>query len=138
MEAEAVAVVAFAHGIVEATRGAHDRHTAVTKRDHLPQSTRLEARGHEERVAARVEALRQRGVEPDAHGDPVRMRARMLLHHELQMRIARPEQHQLRIGVLQQPRHGLIEQVEPFLLHQPGHDAQQRAIGHHRKAELRL
>src|SRR5436190_873465 len=67
VEAEAVAVVAFAHGVVQATGGAHDRDRAVAQGDLLAQAAWFIARWHQEGIAAGVDSLRQRRVE--AHLD---------------------------------------------------------------------
>lgn len=138
VKAEAIALVAFAHGVVQAAGGAHDRDGAVAQRDQLAQAARLIARGHQERVAAGVDPLRQRRVEAQLDVDAGGAAAHMLGEGPLHSRLAAAEQHQIRVGLGYQPGYHGVEQVDAFLLDQPRDDAEQRPAGVDREAALAL
>ena len=69
--AVAGALVVVDHGVGEAAGRAHDRQRPVAQAVHLVQAARLEARRHQEEVAAGLDAVRPRVVEADPGGEAV-------------------------------------------------------------------
>ena len=53
------------HAVAQTAGLAHDRQRAVAHGDHLRQAARLKARRHEQEIAARIHAVRQRLVIAD-------------------------------------------------------------------------
>src|SRR5438270_9424232 len=68
-EGEAVPTARISVDVADRVRepadGADDGDRAVAQRDELPETARLEPRGHEEEVRPRVDALRKRRVEAE-------------------------------------------------------------------------
>ncbi len=60
---------ALIHGIRQAAGGAHDGHGAIAQAVHLVEPARLVTAGHQEHIGAGFDAVRQRIVVTDVHGD---------------------------------------------------------------------
>ncbi len=107
----------------------HHGHGAVAQRAELRQSAGLEARRHQQRVAAGLDEVGQGLVVADADADPPRVLGRGGPERVLHPPLARAEQHELRLDVEQGWNRG-EEEVEPFLVRQPADDAEQETVGH--------
>ena len=128
-EGEAVALVGELvvgeHGVAQAARFARDRHGTVAHGDHLGKAARLELAGHEEHVAARVDAVRQLVVHRKARRQPPRILALRPGEQVGVFRFAHAEHDELNAR-----RHQLaddaLDEVEALLIGQAGNDANQR------------
>src|SRR5438445_11163703 len=109
-EREAVAVarviVEVADGVREAADRAHHGDGPVAERDELPEPARLEARRHEEEIASRVAALRERRVEPEREEQPRRIAFAQLPPALLVRGVAAPEDDELSATLEQVGRDG--------------------------------
>src|SRR2546428_13980796 len=98
-EGEAVRLCAvrvdITHRLREPADGVDDRDRPVAERDELPEAAGLESRGHEEEVASRVDALRERGVETEREPELARAPSREVFPLRLVRGIARAEDHEL-------------------------------------------
>ena len=56
------------HGIRQSAGGTHHRGRAIAQAVQLVEAAGFEARGHDENVGPRLDAMGQRLVEADAHG----------------------------------------------------------------------
>ena len=140
-EREAVALVGELvvgeHGVAQAAGLARDRHRAIAHGDHLGEAARLELAGHEEHVAARVDAVRQLVVHREARRQPTRILALRPREQVGVFRLAHAEHDELNTG-----RHQLaddaLDQVKALLVGKAGDDAHQRHGRVNRQAELLL
>ena len=140
-EGEAVArvreLVVGEHGVAQAARLAHDRHGAVAHGDHLGEAARLELAGHEEHVAAGVDAVRQLVVHREARGQPARILALRPGEQVGVLRLAHAQHDQLDARA-HQLADDALHQVEALLVGQAGDDAHQRRVRLNAQAELLL
>ena len=125
------------HRVGQAADPPHDRHRAVAQAVELGQAARLEARGHEDRVGAGNQAVREGFVVADAHSDRTRIRLRHCSERGFERRLAGTLQREL-AAACEQTRYRAEHEVEPLLRGEAADHAEQRRIGAHGQAEFGL
>src|SRR5690348_16036909 len=101
---------------------------AIALRLHLCQSTWLETRWHQAKVACGDDSSSHRLIETDQETDVVAVAARQATEHVLGIRITQAEDGDLAAFVDDSPRR-FCNDIEPLLVHEPRDDAEQRPIG---------
>ena len=89
--------VEIPHGVVQSPDGPHHRHGAVTQAVHLVQAAWLEPRRHQEQIRASLDQVRQRLIEADLRGHPIRMPRRQSEPQIFVSPFAVAEQHKRRV-----------------------------------------
>ena len=131
-EGEAVALVSELvvgeNGIPQAAGFTDDRDGAIAQRDHLAEAAGLKLAGHEEHVAAGVDAVGQLMVHGKAGGDPARI-LRLGPGEEVGIfGLAHTENSQLDVGG-HEFADDAFNEVKALLIGQAGNDADQRNAG---------
>ncbi len=121
-------------GVGEPAGAAHQRQRAVAQGIELRQAARLEARRHDDAVAARHNQVRQRLVIAERHPDPAGMSLRRCREAGFEIAVAAAKQDEP-AAECDQPRQGGEQEVEPLLRGQPGDRAEQRRITVRRDAK---
>ena len=103
------------HAVAQAAGLAHDRQRAVTHGDHLRQAARLEARRHEQKIAARVHAVRQRLVVADVGAQAALVPPLGAAHKVLIFGVARAEEHERHVLAVHELVEHALHQVEALL-----------------------
>ena len=127
VEAEAPAIRAFLDRVVEPAHRVHQRQRAVAQRIELVQPAGLEARGHQEHVGARLDAVGELVVEPQLRRDAARVflgqRGKLLF----QRAVAGAEQGELHLA-LHHAGERLGEHVVAFLVREPADGGGQQRL----------
>ncbi|CDN44903.1 hypothetical protein BN871_FY_00070 [Paenibacillus sp. P22] len=114
-------------GVLQPSRLSHDRHRSVAQRQQLAEAARLELGRHEIQVGAGVDAAREPVIEAGADAAFVIPGMRGLTEHLLVFPFPGTEDRELHVFFEQLAEDG-VDQVEALLLHQPGHDADDRNV----------
>mmetsp|Transcript_26193 Transcript_26193/g.56823 ORF Transcript_26193/g.56823 Transcript_26193/m.56823 type:complete len:262 (-) Transcript_26193:1093-1878(-) len=125
------------HRVPQPAHRVHHRHRPVPHGVELVEAAGLEAAGHEEDVAARVDAVGHFHREPHPPPALVAVAVFEMAHGVLHVLPAAPQHHQLHVH-LQQPLRRLEDLVHPLLVVQPPDEAQQRHLRALREAQLPL
>mmetsp|Transcript_22606 Transcript_22606/g.73488 ORF Transcript_22606/g.73488 Transcript_22606/m.73488 type:complete len:577 (-) Transcript_22606:175-1905(-) len=114
-------------GVAQAPNRVDDWHRAVLHRVQLIQAAWLEARGHEEDVACRCDAVRHFDGEADPRANFLWVRLLHFAEHILEVLSAGAEKDDLAL-LLHEPVPRLTDDVDAFLLVEPADEADERYV----------
>src|SRR5262249_14212210 len=120
-------VIRIDHRILEPADAGYHGNRAVSERAKLRQAARLEPRGHCERIAARLDKMRERFVVADHDADLSRMSLGGRTETVLQIGVAASKQGQLH-SLAYHHRQRFEEEIEPLLPGKPADDAEQKSL----------
>jgi len=103
------------HAVAQAAGLAHDRQRAVAHGDHLRQAARLKARRHEQKVAARVYAVRQCLVVADVGAQAALVPPLGAAHEVLVFGVAGAEEHKRHVLLIHELVEHALHKVEALL-----------------------
>ena len=103
------------HTVAQAAGLAHDRQCAVAHGDHLRQAAWLEVRRHEQKVAARIHAVRQRLIVANVGAQAALVPPLGAAHEVLVFGVAGAEEHERHVLAVHELVEHALHQVEAFL-----------------------
>ena len=140
-ENEAVAVLlaqlAGADGVGQAAGLTHDRHRTVAHGDHLRKSAGLGAGGHQEEVAAGIDAVGQGLIVTDIGAKTAFIAVFRIAEEIFILPVAAAQDHQL-AARLHHNIQALADEVNALVAHQTAHHGDKRHIALHLQAQFLL